>query len=123
MKFSGNTKGIIYCTECKEQRFMLNILLYIATLEVDTSSRAPVLGTIQLPSSLFLSLDDKEVTEVGLWFSLHRTANLFPLLDFTSENDSVSTPVISATLGGHHVDDLSEPVRFTLRLLDQVRER
>jgi hypothetical protein len=102
MKFSGNTK---------------------ATLQVESSSGAPVLGTIALPGSLFLSLDDKELTEVGLWFSVHRTANMFPLLDISSENDSVSTPVISATLGGHHVEDLQEPVRFTLRLLDQVRER
>jgi hypothetical protein len=98
MKFSGNTK---------------------ATLQVESTSGAPVLGTIELPGSLFLSLDDKEVTEVGLWFSLHRTANMFPLLDISSENDSVSTPVISATLGGHHVEDLPEPVRFTLRLVNQ----
>ena len=53
-----------------------------------------------------------------MWFSLHRTAHLFPLVN--SENDSVSTPVISAALGGHRVEDLEEPLRITLRLLDQV---
>ena len=86
----------------------------------DSSSRIEVLGAISLPGSLIHAMVDKEAMGLGMWFSLHRTANLFPLSDISSEYDSVSTPVISATLGGDQVEDLEEAVYFTLRLLNQV---
>ena len=81
-----------------------------------------ILGTIHLPPSLFRTLNDKELTEVGVWFSLHRVGSLFPLPPTASENDSVSTPIISATVAGQTLQDLpeSEPVRFSLRLHNQV---
>jgi hypothetical protein len=86
--------------------------------ESEGDAKSTVLGTIHLPPSLFDALADQEATEIGLWFSLHRTANFFTLEDASSENDSVSTPVISATLGGHAVRDLEIPVLFSLRLLN-----
>ena len=86
----------------------------------ESGEGSTVLGSIQLPSSLFETLADKEASELGLWFSLHKSAIFFPHPDTAAENGSVSTPVVSATLGGHHVEDLEEPVVITLRLLNQV---
>lgn len=76
------------------------------------------MGAIHLPPELF-EVMDKEVAEVGMWFSLHENGNFFPLPDGASENDSVSTPIISATVGGQKVQDLKEPIMFSLHLLNK----
>ena len=99
--------------------------LMISTELKEEESGSTVLGSIELPESLFIALTDKEEeeeNELGVWFSLHKTAHLFSPMDSLSENNSVSTPVISATVGGHSVEGLDEddPIIITLRLLNQV---
>ena len=85
----------------------------------DSPDSGTVLGSIHLPPALFLALSE-ELTEVGVWFSLHKRGSFFPLPDDATVNDSVSTPVISATVGGHAVHGLLEPVLFSLQLLNRV---
>ena len=85
----------------------------------DSPDSGTVLGSIHLPPALFLALSE-ELTEVGVWFSLHKRGSFFPLPDDATVNDSVSTPVISATVGGHAMHGLLEPVLFSLQLLNRV---
>lgn len=84
-----------------------------------TSPAESVLGTILLPPSLFKTLSDDKSRD-GIWFSLHENANFFPIIEDAAPNETVGSPVISATVGGESIVKLSEPVLFTLRILNEV---
>ena len=101
--------------------------LYIAGLEIyNETGKADkeveiLLGSIKLPPSLFETLEDEKLLNVGVWFSLHRTGDFFPQQENSTAEDAVATPIISATVGGQRVRNLTEPVTFLLRLLNQVQ--
>lgn len=102
--------------------FILPPLAHIGPLKIANKRNeddSDVLGTIHLPSSLFGSMN-KKASEIGVWFSLHKKGNFFPLPVGASANDSVATPIISAAVGGEEVQDLEENIEFSLLLLNQV---
>ena len=77
-----------------------------------------------LPASLFQLITDGR-DEVGLFFALYSTAELFPITNdvqrVSGTNETITTivasPVLGATVGpGLSFNDLAEPVRILLRL-------
>ena len=77
-----------------------------------------------LPASLFQSITDGR-TEVGLFFAVYSTGELFPITDnvqiVPGTNETITTivgsPVLGATVGpGLSFSNLAEPVRILLRL-------
>ena len=78
-----------------------------------------------LPASLFRSIPDELFSEVGLFFVVYSTGELFPITDnvqiVPGTNETITTivgsPVLGATVGpGLSFSNLAEPVSILLRL-------
>ena len=94
-------------------------------LETETGTGNPnnlqneEIASVFLPPELFDLLED--VDEVGLIFAVYENAALFPLPEGSSENDTIGSPVLGASVAGRTFVALEEPVIILLHLFDAVR--
>ena len=95
--------------------------VYYTAISVSKEKKlgSSVLGNIQLPSSLFKALPVETDDMIGVWFTLYRKGSFFPPPEF--KNNSLSTPVISATVEKYPVYGLRDRVSFSLQLFNKVR--
>ena len=79
-----------------------------------TNSIAPEYSnlSITLPPVVFDEIED--VNETGIVLSFYLIPSLFPVSD---SNFAVGSPVIAASVAGHEVNNLSDPVTITLQTL------
>ena len=68
--------------------------------------------SIVLPSVVFDEIDDQN--ETGIVLSFYLVPSLFPVSD---NNSVVGSPVLAASIAGHKVRNLSEPIIITLQTL------
>ena len=83
-------------------------------LSDSTNSIAPEYSnlSITLPPVVFDEIED--VNETGIVLSFYLIPSLFPVSD---SNLAVGSPVIAASVAGHEVNNLSDPVTITLQTL------
>ena len=97
-------------------------MLSAETSDWDTTNTKQSSAFVSLPPSMFEEINDKENTShVGVYFNLYKTSSLLPLGNGSRENYTLGSPVIGATVAGHIVENLTEPVTVVLRLHDEVR--
>ena len=83
-------------------------------------------AVVSLPQSLFKSLNFNNSENVGVFFGIYETANLFPVGGRTADSNAprqarVCSQVLAATVGENTtIQNLEEPVTVVLRL--QIKE-
>ena len=79
-------------------------------------------SAITLPKSLFSMLNASNTSEqsISILFGMYQTAVFFPLAT-SRVNYTLGSTVLSATVVGHNIADLTENVSILLQLHDPVR--
>ena len=72
------------------------------------SSLPELTASVELPPTLFSSISSN-LTDVGIFFTVYKTASLFPIAD-SSGDIKVSPLVIGVTVAGQQIRNLTNPV-------------
>ena len=79
----------------------------------------PLTASVHLPPSLFKSIPTN-MTNIGIFFSIYKTASLFPL-DNSSSSTKVSPLIVGVTVVGFQITNITDPVVLNFTIPNEVR--
>ena len=92
-----------------------------SSISSPTSSATSQSASISLPQSIFTDLlNTSNETEMSFLFGALNSSILYPQANQTNENFTVDSAIISATIIGHTVMNLSEDVTIAIKLHSEV---
>ena len=75
-------------------------------------------AAISLPASLFERILDQDIDDIGIFFALYNTSDLFPVNSDGQNPTEVGSRVLAATVGpGLNFQNLQENVTILLRII------